>query len=509
MSVIPTYASSSLTVSGHAGTVGQYLHGMPPATQTYGAFQVPVGLILQANPTDDFSAILELDYAYSNYPALTTLLGQTNNNKDEVGNENGNSIPMPLANSVYLGLPFGQKVDTITLVQAYLAYETPFGLFRAGRMPRDWGLGLWYNGNWTAQGSGISTTDAVAFTTDFGLYDVSVYYEKYGQSVGGVFNEGSATGYTVEGRLKTSAIDAPNSGISRNIGIIYSKFIHQQSDTNMNLLDIYGKFYFPRFFIGAEVLYPSGRTRNANYQTVGGAPLCASPASDNQSCSSQTVSALGALLKMKFRFDAPNKYSTLYAIDKSLTLLGTQERQKSHTGEIWAGYASGGSNQFTPSDQINTASNKITAIRLNPNIMPSLLMFTNTTPLINGMPTASITNSTFLRASYTYQSNVWGSITPSIVWGMINFKNENFNATNPACVSSPGLNYSSAVNNFCVGSTHNLGTEVDLSYAYTTKHLITAQLDLGYWFVGKAWERIEQKLPFSTLGVRAILSTQF
>src|SRR5690606_681133 len=120
----------------------------------------------------------------------------------------------------------------ITVVQAYFAYDIPFGLLRAGRMPRDWGLGLWYNSHWTAQGSGISTSDAIAFTTDFGLYDVSFYFEKYGQSLYGLFNAGSATGYTVEGRLKTSPTDLSSSGVSRNVGIIFTKFIHQQSATN-------------------------------------------------------------------------------------------------------------------------------------------------------------------------------------------------------------------------------------------------------------------------------------
>lgn len=507
---LPGYASSSLSVGGHAGAVGQYLHGMPPLINTYTAFQVPVGLILQANPTDDFSVIMELDYAYSNYPVTTTLMGETNATKE--ANAHGNAIPMPFANSVNWGgplNPFGQKVDTVTIVQAYLAYQTPIGLFRAGRMPRDWGLGIWYDSYWTAQGSGISTTDALAFTTDFGLYDVSLYYEKYGQSVGGYFNNGSATGYTVEGRLKTDPNDIASNGISRNVGLIYSKFIHQQSSTDLNILDVYGKFYFSRFFIGAEVLFPSGQTRNANYQTLGGAPLCKSPVSDSKTCSSQTIASLGALMKMRFRFDDPSKNSTLYAVDKSLTLLGTRERQNSHIGEIWMGYASGGKNQFAPENEINIASNRITAIRLNPNILPALLMFTNTTPLINGMPTASITNSTFARASYTYQSNKWGSLSPAVIWGMINSTSEYFNNNNPACKSTPELNFSNSVNNFCVGNSRNLGTELDLTYAYTTEHMITGQVDAGYWMVGKAWERKGQILPYSTFGIRAILSTQW
>jgi len=501
-------ANASLTVGGHAGAVAQYLNGLPPLSEAYTAAQVPVGLILQANPADSFSLFLELDYAYSQYPIPAILLGQTSSTTQD--NNDGNAIPMPFSNTVNPAgtqLPFGQKVDIIQLVQAYFAYDTPFGLFRAGRMPRNWGLGLWYDSNWTAQGSGISTSDALAFTTDFGLYDVSVYFERYGQSVGGLFNTGSATAYTIEGRLKTNPIDLPSSGVSRNIGVIYSYFMHTQSETYLNLLDVYGKFYFPRVFVGGEILFPSGKTKNPNYQTLGGAPSCTGPISNNQSCSSQTVASLGALLKLKMRFDQPTESSTLYAVEHSRRLLGTRERQDSQTGELWAGYASGGENQFNSPTQTNVASNKINAIRLNPNILPSLLMFTNTLPLINGMPTASITNTTFVRLGYNYESNRFGSFSPILVWGMINSMNPHYNTA--ACTTSSTLSYSSSINNFCVGGSRNLGTEFNFTYAYTTQHLITAQIDLGYWLVGSAWKKQGQDLPYNTFGVRGIVSTEF
>ncbi len=504
-------ASTSLTVSGHAGAVGQYLSGIPPLSTSYTGFQVPVGLIFQVNPVDSFSLFLELDYAYTNYPVPQILLGQTSDTTQV--NADGNAIPMPFANSINWGgtsqLPFGQKIDSIQVVQAYFAFQTPFGLFRAGRMPRNWGLGIWYDSHWSAEGSGISTTDALAFTTDFGLYSATFYYEKFGQSIGGIFNTGSATQYTIEGRLKTSPIDLASSGVSRDIGIIYSYFTHQQSDTSLNTIDLYGKFYFPRFFAGGELLFPTGKTKNPNYQTLGGAPKCAFPDSVNNTCSSQNISSLGALLKLRTRFDAPTQNSTLYAIEKSHELLGTRDRQNSHTGELWVGYASGGKNQFSSPQQINPGSNKITGIRLNPNIMPSLMMFTNTLPLIDGMPTASITNSTFVRLDYTYESNKFGSFTPAVVWGMINATNGNFNASNPTCTGSPTLDYSSAINNFCVGGSRNLGTEFNLTYKYTTQHLITAQLDVGYWLVGNAWQKFDKKLAYNTIGVRGVLSTQF
>ena len=504
-------ASTSLSLGGHAGAVAQYLNGLPPLSTSYTGFQVPIGLIFQVNPVDSFSLFLELDYAYTNYPVPQILLGETKETTQH--NADGNAIPMPFANTINWGgapqLPFGQKIDTVELIQAYIAYQTPFGLFRAGRMPRDWGLGLWYDSNWKAEGSGISTTDALAFTTDFGLYSATFYYERYGQSIGGIFNTNSATQYTIEGRLKTSPIDLASTGVSRDIGIVYSYFTHQNTDTNLNTIDIYGKFYFPRFFAGAEVLFPTGRTKNPNYQTLGGAPKCAFPVSDNETCASQPLSSLGAMLKLRARFDEPTKNSTLYAVEKSRKLLGTRDRQNSQTGSVWVGYASGSSNQFNSPEQTNPGRNKIRAIRLNPNILPSLMMFTNTLPLINGMPTASITNSTFVRVDYTYESNRFGSFTPIIVWGMINSTNKNFSDSNPVCQADPTLNYSNAINNFCIGNSRNLGTEFNLTYKYTTKHMITAQFDAGYWLVGNAWRKLGQKLPYNTFGVRGILSTEF
>ena len=48
-------ASTSLMVSGHAGVVGQATYGSPPVGSDFSAIRVPIGLILEAKPTDNFS----------------------------------------------------------------------------------------------------------------------------------------------------------------------------------------------------------------------------------------------------------------------------------------------------------------------------------------------------------------------------------------------------------------------------------------------------------------------
>lgn len=521
-------SSTSLMAAGHGGVIGQYSSNTPPLDSTYFAFRVPVGLTLQASPSDNLNIYLGLDYAYNNYPESAVLMGQTNATTSK--NSNGQATPMPFANTVSAGngsssgTPYSQKVDFPTLTTAYFTYQTPIGLFKAGRMPRNWGLGVWYSDEWTPIGGTISTSDAVAFTTDLNLFDISFYYERYGEAIGGNSTNSSAVAYSAEVRLKTNPADAPSTGVSREIGIAFSKFDHGQSETSLNILDMYGKFYLSRFFISGEFLYPSGKTKNANYQTLGGAPECSvsrgittDPAiSTFQSCQSQQVSALAALLKLKVQLGGMEN-SSLAATDASQKLLGTAERQETNVMGLWGGYASGGTNQFysaTDQNLANGGGNTIRAITMNPNIQPSFLMFNNTTPPVNGMPTGAITNTTFLRLDYTYENPIFGAIGPALIWAQLNRTNKNYGdntyaTCTKATTDAASVSSSTPINRMCVGGSNNLGVEVDVSYRYTTMDRVQVGLDLGYWFIGNAWQISGRGTPSSTYGFRIYTGTEF
>lgn len=517
-----SYAATSLMVSGHAGLVGQYTSSTPPDNSSYFAFRVPIGLTLQASPSDNLNIYLGLDYAYNNYPEAPTLLGQTTQTSGQTGtntNTNGQLTPMPFANTVNAqngGTPYSEKTDTPTLTTAYFTYQTPVGLLRAGRMPRNWGLGVWYSDEWSPTGGTISTSDAIAMTTDLNLFDLSLYYERFGTSVGGTSSNGDATAYSAEVRLKTDPADIPSTGVSREIGIAFSKFDHGQSDTSLNILDIYGKFYLSRFFIGTEVLYPSGKSKNPNYQALGGAPECnvtyPNPNSSlSQTCNSQNFSALAGLFKFKVQLDDANN-SSVAATENAQKLLGTAERQESNTMGLWVGYASGGANQFysATDTSFGTGSNNISAIMMNPNIQPSFLMFNNTTPAINGMPTGAITNTTFVRLDYTYESPGFGAIGPVFVWAQLNRTNPNYyNSSYATCSGPQTVNSAVSINRVCVGGSYSLGEELDLTYRYTTLDRVNAGLDVGYWFVGDAWKISGQGKPNSAYGARIFTGVEF
>ncbi len=502
-------ASTSLMVSGHAGVVGQSTYGTPPLSTNYSTIRVPIGLIFEARPTDNFSLYLAIDYAYNNYPGTSTYLGQTSSTS--TSNSNGIGSPLPFSNTAN-GSPYSQKVDSLYLTQAYFSYQTAIGLIRAGRMPRNWGLGIWKNTEWTPYSTLPTTSDSVAYTADFNAFDVSVYYDKYAEGVGGTSADADGAAFTLEARLKSDPSDVSSSGVSQELGILFSKFSHSRSSTSLNILDVYAKIYLPSFYIGAEVLYPTGSTQSPNYQSLGGAQACSSlpdgTPPGSLTCVSQKISALAALLKLKYQVDADDRAS-LASTEKAQKVLGTEERKSSNVIGLWAGYASGGNNQFN-APGTTSSSNDITAISMNSNIQPGFLMFNNTLPAVKGMPGGAITNTTFVRLDYTYENPSFGSVGPTFIWGMLNNLNSNYNSQNTLCSNtSSSVDANNPSNALCVGGDKNLGFEADVSYRYTTLDRVTFGLDAGYWYVGNAWEVYNHSLIRSSYGLRASISTQF
>jgi hypothetical protein len=502
-------ASTSLMVSGHAGVIGQATYGTPPLGSNYSTIRVPIGLLFEARPTDNFSLYLAIDYAFNNYPGTSIYLGQTSSTSKS--NSSGIGSPLPFSNTAN-GSPYSQQVDSPYITQAYFSYQTAIGLIRAGRMPRIFGLGMFQNTEWTPYSGLPTTSDSVAFTADFNAFDVSIYYDKYAEGVGGTSADADGQAFTLETHLKSDPSDVTSSGVSQELGILFSKFSHNRSNTSLNILDIYAKFYLSSFYIGAEVLYPSGSTQSPNYQSLGGAQACTSqpdgtPAG-SLTCVNQKISALAALLKLKYQLDADDRAS-LASTEKAQKVLGTEERKTSNVFGLWAGYASGGNNQFNAPGTASS-SNDITAISMNTNIQPGFLMFNNTLPAVNGMPGGAITNTTFVRFDYTYENSSFGSVGPAFIWGILNNLNDNYNSQNTLCSNtSPSVESNNPSNALCVGGHKDLGFEADISYRYTTLDRVTFGVDAGYWYVGNAWEVYNQSLIKNTFGLRASISTQF
>jgi hypothetical protein len=501
-----SYGSTSLIASGHAAIVGQASFKNPQNSPNYSALRVPISLLIEARPTDAFSLHLQIDYAYNNFPGPSVYLGQTSDRSTE--NANGRKSLLPFANSINDSQPYSQNIDNIFITQAYISYQTAIGLFRAGRLPRDWALGVWQNAQWTPYGTLPSTTDSLVLTSDFNTFDISLYYDKYGEGVGGLSADNGGNAFVVEARLKSDLVDFPSSGVHQEIGVQYTKFNHHVSNTNLNILDVYGKFYLSRLFLGGELLYPSGNTQSPNYQFLGGLPACqAGTSNDAQTCLNQKVSALAALMKMKLQLNQ-KEFVSLAATEKSQTLLGTAERLPSHLAGIWIGYTSGGGNQFA-SPGVLQQDNNISAISMNPNIQPSFLMFNNTLPAIRGMPGGSMTNSSFIRLDYSFEHPSFGSIAFILAWATLNNINPYFSDQYDPCKTQTTPDPNNSQNLLCVGGSRNLGAEANISYRYTTLDRASFGLDTGYWFVGKAWQSFNQSKPENNYGVRAFAAMDF
>lgn len=504
-----SYAGTSLMVSGHVGAVGQATYGSPPVSSNFSAIRVPIGLVLEARPTDNLSLYLGIDYAYNNYPGPSIYLGQ--NSTTAKNNSAGTSSPLPFSNATN-GSPYSQQIDNVYITQAYFSYQTAIGLFTAGRMPRHWGLGIYKNAEWTPFSGLPSTSDMVGLRTDFNAFDVGIFYEKFAEGVGGTSLDAEGNAFTIEARLKSDPADVASSGVGQELGILYTKYSHSKSNTSLNILDVYAKFYISSFYLGSEILYPTGSSQSPNYQALGGTPACSSLPDDitagSRSCVAQNISAFAALLKMKYQI-AAGENTSLASTEKSQSKLGTEERKTSHVIGMLGGHVSGGSNQFNAAGTTNS-SDSISAIMINSNIQPAFLMFNNTLPAVNGMPGGALTNTTFLRLDYTYDNPSFGSVGPAFIWGMINNLNKNYNAQNTLCNNkSPVLDPNSPNNSFCVGGDHNLGFEADISYRYTTQDLVTFGVDAGYWFVGDAWKIYDKSLNQSVYGIRASIAAQF
>ncbi len=141
---------------------------------------------------------------------------------------------------------------------------------------------------------------------------------------------------------------------------------------------------------------------------------------------------------------------------------------------------------------------------MNPNIQPSFLMFNNTIAPVNGMPTGSITNTTFARMNYTWETPGFGSLTPSVTWAQLNHTNPHYST----CIVSTTLP-NSPISNPCVGENKALGEEIDIAYRYTTKDRVNAGIDLGYWLVGNAWQEKGKDAIKNAYGLRFFAGTEF
>jgi hypothetical protein len=500
LSTVPGLAwAASAQVHGQGGVVGEYHTNMPPSSTTYQGFRVPLGFTLEGRASNNLSLFLDLRYSYNRAPYVSNSLGNTSQVEEETRASkgqrtvNGNEVKQPFS----LEGGRGERTDFPWVQFAYLQYASDVGLFRAGRIPRHWGLGVWRSAEWKVEGGSLSTSDAVSATFDLtSTFSGSLYLEKNSEG-SPTSAQDDADAFTVEALLADDPADVNASGLTRQIGVTFSNYSHKQTDTQLRILDLFAKVSGGGLGGEFEVLYPTGDTKSLDYAASGGrAEKCKGQRNkDNEdiTCEGQRLEGLAALARFKWQFagtgTGPDKSLSLSATESARGRLPTSLRADSHTFSLQTGYSRGDSDAFEGVQERDTT---IRTTPLNPNIRPAFLMYNPVALPVPGMPGATMQNTVFFRGDYTYESPSFGSITPSLVWGRLDQANTKAGQLDGA-----------------VGRSKNLGVEFDINYGYRTADNVQFGIDTGVWFPGGAWHKNGGKKPSPVYGIRTSASTSF
>jgi hypothetical protein len=491
-------------VHGQGGVIAEYHTNMVPNSTTYQGFRVPLGLTFEGRASNNLSLFLDIRYAYNQSPRTATSLGNTRLSEETSdgdrlpdGTRRRSSDGSEVAQPFTLSGGRGERSETPQIGFAYMQYASEVGLFRAGRIPRHWGLGVWRNAEWTPEGGTISTTDAVSATFDLtSTFSGSLYLEK--NSEGSPTSlEDDADAFTVEALLADDPADVNASGLTRQIGVAFSNYEHKQTSTRFRILDLFAKVAAGGFAGETEIVYPSGNTKSLSYAELGGRSTKCPPqknADDDEiTCDSQRYEGLAALLRLRLQVAGtgagPDKSLSIAATENARSRLPTSLLGDSHTLGLQVGYSRGDSDAFAGA---GSADSTIRSTPFHPNLRPAFLMYNPTQSPVAGMPGNAVVNTVFVRGDYTYEGPGFGSITPAIIWGRLDQLNTKGGAAAGA-----------------VGRNKNLGLEVDIAYAYKTSDNVKFGIDSGIWFPGGGWRENGSKKPSPVYGIRTSASTSF
>ncbi len=492
--IVPTVAQGvSVQAHGQAAIVGDYTNGLPPGGLIYQAVRVPLGLTLEARPTNNLAAFLDLRLGLNQYPELARSLGNSQ------GTESKPTLPFSPDDWSHRN-----RNDVIRANFGYIEYSSnDFGLFRVGRMPRHWGLGIWRNDagvspsphyrDWMPEAGTVSTTDGVSMALDFRNIYVGAHWEKNAEG-SPVSKADDAESWTVDMVVGDSLTEASQSTFAREVGIAFSRYTASESETRMNILDLYSRLRYGSVLLEGEFLYPNGSTQSAQYSQMGGADVCNTDASlraKNLMCTSASLDWVSGLFKAKYIFSNTGTNPT-QSSNEAATRRGvpTVTRRESHSAGVWLGFASGDSDAFA------TGNNNINLGVMHPNITPSLLMFSSLGNVTPGMPGALVSNALFARGEYTYESPTTGTIVPAIIWGRLNATRD----------PEPGKTLAASSG---VGRYSNLGLEFQVAYSYMTTDFLKISAETALWLPGSAWTDSGSRSPDHVLGGRLSVSTIF
>lgn len=488
----PMAYAATAQISGQAALVGEFISNKPPKGELVEGLRFPFGLTVEGRASSHLGLFLDLRFNPNQALKPATALGNSWDT-ETLAQLLGNEVAHPFGNtSAYTG-----RREALFVEQAYVVYDSSeAGSFRAGRMPRNWGLGLWLSDEWKPEGGAVSTSDAVSYMVDFsrGL-SVTGYWEKFSEGRLGSRTD-DADAVTGEILVADELTDVGSSGLSRRLGLAFSKYDHKSSSTEMKILDIFGSFLVGRIGFEGELNWPTGKTKSIAFSDAGGSavqcPEASNPSNLAVVCESQTIDGLNVLLRAKIQLGggvAPaDGTAQLSQTEAARNRRPTEQVAESQIVMLTGGYSKGDSDAYAGAA---TQDDKITGIAMHPNVRPSLLMFNPLSDNVAGMPGPLVRNVVFVKAEYSYESPSFGMLTPAFVFARLN-----------------ALNKKSEESETKVGLVNNLGFEVNLNYSYRTLDGLRLSLDGGLWVPGGAWE-VSSVKPGTVYGARATAATYF
>ncbi len=328
---------------------------------------------------------------------------------------------------------------TPKITQAYARYSSEYCLIEAGRRGRDWGLGMFLDSGRkpfdmaTSVYDGISCQINIQRSQTLGF---SFGYDKLAETGPSseipTFDEGR---YQYGGSARADDIDQyfitieyddrkanAGSAFTRQIGFYIANVFEKGYRSDIKYADFYSGFFFPSIAIRNEILFRLGKSGDPNWTRLGGRspyPFANnefpnSPAEGEVSRNELDSIAVAGNIDVTFSrsgsFLGPNEYQQ-----------GNASRHAMIFEYVYApGDRDGYLTEYNDADGTAQRNTKVTAIALNRNFKPALLMFNGRSEIddlrVDGVfdPNA-IMNATVLGLAYRYESIAYGNFEPKFI----------------------------------------------------------------------------------------------
>ncbi len=385
--------------------------------------------------------------------------------------------------------------------KAYARYASELCLITAGRRDREWGLGILYD-----SGKDIFDTTASIFdgiTCDVNLQKAqtlgfSVGYDKISET-----GSLGTLGTTYGPRNQSDDLDqiffsliyrdskGNSSNLSTEISIFFANIIGQgELSTDVKIADLFMSFYMPELVIKQEILFRLGKTTDPNVSRIGGA------VGDSAKNNLNSIAAAGYLE---------------WILSKSGSLLGPEKYKRgslsTHSLFLEYAYAPGDSdgylNQFDSTGN-RARDNKATAIALNQNYKPALILFNerllDDNKRVDGIyDPFQVMNATILATGYRFSGLEDGTFTAKLI-------NASLNSAVNAKAKEKYLGFSSLPVGY---NGRDLGWELDLSYSIEYERGLELGGTLAAAAPGKALDTKNTGKPKEQLMIQSFMSFNF